>query len=31
MALAEADRVERQGQALAGNMKRILYGTRSLG
>ena len=31
LALAEADRVERQGQAQAGNMKRIIYGTRSLG
>ena len=31
MAVAEADRVERQGQAQAGNMKRIIYGTRSLG
>jgi Ca-activated chloride channel family protein len=31
LALAEADRVERHGQAQAGNMKRIIYGTRSLG
>ncbi len=31
LALAEADRVERQGQAQAGNMKRIIYGTRGLG
>lgn len=31
LANAEADRVERQGQAQAGNMKRIIYGTRRLG
>lgn len=31
LARAEADRIERQGQAKAGNMKRIIYGTRSLG
>jgi Ca-activated chloride channel family protein len=31
LANAEADRVERQGQALAGNMKKIIYGTRKLG
>ena len=31
LAKAEADRVERQGQAQAGNMKRIIYGTRRLG
>jgi Ca-activated chloride channel family protein len=30
LARAEADRVERHGQAQAGNMKRIIYGTRSL-
>ncbi|MDB5075053.1 MAG: von Willebrand factor type [Chloroflexi bacterium] len=30
LARDEADRVERHGQALAGNMKRIIYGTRSL-
>jgi hypothetical protein len=31
MAKAEADRVERLGQARAGTMKRIIYGTRRLG
>ncbi|HXT36710.1 MAG TPA: VWA domain-containing protein [Chloroflexota bacterium] len=31
LARAEADRIERQGQAQAGNMKRIIYGTRGLG
>jgi hypothetical protein len=31
LAKAEAARVERQGQAQAGNMKRIIYGTRKLG
>jgi Ca-activated chloride channel homolog len=31
LAMAEADRVERLGQAQAGNMKRIIYGTRNLG
>ena len=31
LARAEAERIERQGQAQAGNMKRILYGTRRLG
>jgi Ca-activated chloride channel family protein len=31
LARAEADRIERHGQARAGNMKRIIYGTRSLG
>ncbi len=31
LARAEADRIERHGQTQAGNMKRIIYGTRSLG
>ncbi|HWE62640.1 MAG TPA: VWA domain-containing protein [Chloroflexota bacterium] len=31
LAKTEADRVERQGQAQAGTMKRIIYGTRKLG
>ena len=31
LARMEAERVERQGQAQAGSMKRIIYGTRKLG